>query len=340
VSLDAPTSPSERDELQALIEEAWHRTRRRRRRLLDIAVAIIVVIGLAVSIGRSGQSLTAARGGGPGPVGAQRWPSGRQFEYVKSEDLLVTGVGSGRWFTRLQVRSVGQVWYKPDGAGRQWTEYEGDPFFAARDRAVYLAHRRAFDASSLVPHGVTDGTLPEGVGLGPIPGGLPTDPQALLRTLELKLYAQQRVVRLRAPRWSEAAFADGLAASLQSILMRSNSLALRAAAYQAIASLPGERVLGWQRDAIGRRGIAIDSAPTYPPGPRKLLAELLIDPATGDVMQTQYVLLEPWRVFASVPPFPAGTVISRTVFLARGFVNRIEDLPGGGHVPYRGMHLT
>lgn len=61
--------------------------------------------------------------------------------------------------------------------------------------------------------------------------------------------------------------------------------------------------------------------------------ELLFDPTTGEPLQTQLVQMAP-LTSTGTAPLPSGAVLSYTVFIKRGVVNSIEDLPGGGHLSY------
>jgi hypothetical protein len=61
---------------------------------------------------------------------------------------------------------------------------------------------------------------------------------------------------------------------------------------------------------------------------------LLFDPATGEPLQTQLVQTALLTDIPGTAPLPAGTVLGYTVFIKRGVVNSIEDLPGGGHLSY------
>jgi hypothetical protein len=95
------------------------------------------------------------------------------------------------------------------------------------------------------------------------------------------------------------------------------------------------RMYGWTTtdDRLGRRGIgvAISHAEVGDEATRR---ELLFDPATGEPLQTQLVQTAPLTDFPGTAPLPAGTVLGYTVFIERGVVNSIEDLPGAGHLPY------
>lgn len=108
---------------------------------------------------------------------------------------------------------------------------------------------------------------------------------------------------------------------------------LRAALYRVIAHLPGVQLLGWQTDRIGRRGIAVAISHAEV-GDEATCKELLFDPTTGEPLQTQLVQTAPLTEIPGAAPLPRGTVLRYTAFINRGVVNSIEDLPGGGRLPY------
>jgi hypothetical protein len=105
---------------------------------------------------------------------------------------------------------------------------------------------------------------------------LPADPAALRAFLLAPYpasYQQSHPVQLVQRLFGEAA--DLTAAPVQP--------AVRAAVYRLLAGLPGIEVLGPVRDAIGRTGTAL----AIPDG--QVLHELIIDPRTGAVLDTQDV---------------------------------------------------
>lgn len=65
-------------------------------------------------------------------------------------------------------------------------------------------------------------------------------------------------------------------------------------------------------------------------GSRVAEGVVLFDPATSDVLETDVLAVTP---SPGRPSIPAGAVTQYTVFLRRGIVNSIRDLPGGGHQP-------
>ena len=69
-------------------------------------------------------------------------------------------------------------------------------------------------------------------------------------------------------------------------------------------------------------------------GPDRVREELLFDPATSNLLQTEMVQLHNRRRSRG-PSVPAGTVVKYTDFLSRGVVNSITQLPDGRHLPLR-----
>jgi hypothetical protein len=113
-------------------------------------------------------------------------------------------------------------------------------------------------------------------------------------------------------------------------LFNATSPALRSALYEVLAHLPGVELLGRRRDPLGRLGIAIAIH-----GRRTSGFITLFDPATANELETEIVHRSPSRN-AHIPTFPAGTPLTYTVFVSRGIVNSITQLPGGGHVSAKG----
>jgi hypothetical protein len=124
----------------------------------------------------------------------------------------------------------------------------------------------------------------------------------------------------------------GLFSPIAQFLLLPTSPRLRAALFRVLAELPGVKLLGRQRDRLGRGGIAV--AVTPPGGPDRVREELLFDPATSNLLQTQTVLLSTSSASRG-PSMPAGTVVGYTEFLSRGVVDSITQLPGGRRLPLR-----
>ncbi len=92
---------------------------------------------------------------------------------------------------------------------------------------------------------------------------------------------------------------------------------VRAALYRALAATPGIRLLGRRTDSAGRTGMAV----AVRSGALELM--LIIDPATGQLLQTSRALL---RRSSLWPGWPAG-LVNRTTFLAAGVVGSTHARP-------------
>ena len=129
----------------------------------------------------------------------------------------------------------------------------------------------------------------------------------------------------------------GLFAPIAQFLYLPTSPQLRAALFRVLADLPGVQLLGDRRDRLGRTGIAVAVNDGRPDRVRE---ELLFDPSTSNLLQTQTVSVGK-SAPASTPgaprnvTVPAGTVWQYTDFISRGVVDSITQLPGGHHLPLK-----
>jgi hypothetical protein len=168
------------------------------------------------------------------------------------------------------------------------------------------------------PHGGDPGHIgPDIAYSGP---KLPSQPQALLRAIEREMQ------ETRTPPTPANVF-NVLS---QGLLFDATSPALRAALYRVMARLPGVQVLGRRTDAIGREGIAVTIAHVEI-GDEHTQRITLFDPRTSNELETEEIQTTP--IHNADVVFPAGTPLNYTVFLTRGIVNSIKDLPGGGQIP-------
>jgi hypothetical protein len=262
-------------------------------------------------------------------------PTAGQYEYVKVEEGSTTSGGFDGVGVRYWQSDTKQDWYKANGSGRERIVSSREGFLAPSDRSIARAH--ALSLAQFIPNQDDDLTYP---GVGAYysdydPAGLPTQPAALLRAIEREVRATRTPPAPTAgATFSEVATASVFEVIADRLLFASTSPALRAALYRVIAHLPGVQLLGWQTDRIGRRGIAVAISHAEV-GDEATRRELLFDPATSEPLQTQLVQMAPLTDIPGTAPLPAGTVLGYTVFIKRGIVNSIEDLPGGGHLPFR-----
>lgn len=165
---------------------------------------------------------------------------------------------------------------------------------------------------------------------------LPTQPAALRRALERLLLASDGESARASLRAQIRADPAGLVAPIAQFLFLPTSPQLRAALFRVLAGLPGVQLLGHQRDRLGRSGIAVAVTDGRPDRARE---ELLFDPTTSNLLQTQTVQVGKSPPAASGAPriraVPAGTVWQYTDFLSRGVVDSITQLPGGRHLPLK-----
>ena len=143
---------------------------------------------------------------------------------------------------------------------------------------------------------------------------MPTDPQALLRTLESGAYG--------APNDPAAAF-SAVGELLQD--PKDTSAALRSALYQAAALIPGTEALGTIADHAGQQGQGIGLTKN---GVR---SELIVDPSSGQLLGTEDVALDPSAasdaLIQSARVVPAGTVVSWWSVVDSGIVTSVSSTP-------------
>ena len=353
--LSVASVASARDALgEAIVREVRRRPRsvgRRagRRRLARSGAVLVLAAGVltAAALLPSGGSHDAQLG--PTPASAAIaldraastalsqtaiYPTARQYEYVKVQE----GVTSSGAFAGVGVRfwqsDTKQDWYKANGSGRERIVSSREGFFAPSDRSIARAH--GLPLAQLIPNQDGDSAY---AGVGAYysdydPAGLPMQPAALLRAIEREI-RDRRTPPTATPgaTVSEVATASVFEVIADRLLFASPSPTLRAALYRVIAHLPGVQLLGWQTDRIGRRGIAVALSHAEI-GDETTRRELLFDPTTGEPLQTQLVQTAPLTDIPGTAPLPHGTVLRYTVFIERGVVNSMEDLPGGGHLSY------
>jgi hypothetical protein len=249
------------------------------------------------------------------------YPTARQYEYVKVQEGLTSSGGYRLVFLRFWQSDTKQDWYKANGSGRERIVNSREGFLAPSDRSIARAH--GLSLAQFIPNQDGDSTA-DGMAYYSDydPASLPTQPAALLRAIKRDVRAT------RTPPTTTASVFEVIADRL---LFASTSPTLRAALYRVIAHLPGMQLLGWQTDRLGRRGIAVAISHAEV-GDEDTRRELLFDPTTGEPLQTQLVQMAP-LTSTGTAPLPPGTVLEYTVFIERGIVNSIEDLPGGGHLP-------
>ncbi len=308
-----------------------------------LAAGVLVVSGLLPS----GGSHTAQLGPTPASAAialdraattamrqAAVYPTASQYEYLKVQEGITSSVGQASFGVRFWQSDTKQDWYRANGAGRERVVNSRDGLLAPLDRSIARAHGLSWRQLIISQ----DGDMKYRAG-GIVfysyfdPAHLPTQPAPLLRAIEHQLRVKEVPPTATAGATaSEVATAGVFSVIANRLLFASNSPMLRAALYRVIAHLPGVQLLGWQTDRLGRRGIAVAISHAEI-GDEATRMELLFDPTTSDPLQTQLVQTAPLYE-PGTPPLPRGTALRYTVFVKRGIVNSIEDLPGGGHLPF------
>lgn len=276
-------------------------------------------------------------------------PGHAQYGFVKVETGSVFGTGSAEgakrpsWNVWVRMSEVKSDWYRADGSGRERVVRTSMSFLTPHDRAIARAHGLTLAAltAGLAPQ-VMDGAFPARSLLtaGVLPywrmDRLPTRPAALRAAVERLLIAS---APNRAPgpmMWQLQADPAQLFSPISQFLFLPTSPQLRAALFRVLADLPGVQLLGRQRDRLGRSGIAVALTQS---GPDRVREELLFDPATSNVLQTEFVWLGASRASASgmpsTPAMPPGTVGEYIDLLSRGVLDSITQLPGDRRLPLK-----
>ena len=206
------------------------------------------------------------------------------------------------------VRSIQEQWLARDGHGRSRYDVvglSGDgvnrslPLTRSSD-ARLARSSRPFIISTLPSPGIllTYAQLRR----------LPTNPTRLNAALN-RLAGRYHVNKLFPQRDLNAAIRWGM---LRGLAETPTSAALRAALYRVLAATPGVRLLGRTRDSVGRYGVAVAIEVE---GAR---LAMIIDPQTGELLQTSRTLLHRSRAYLDGKQPPG--LINRATYLASGIV--------------------
>ncbi|WP_320779292.1 CU044_5270 family protein [Streptomyces sp. CRN 30] len=106
--------------------------------------------------------------------------------------------------------------------------------------------------------------------------------------------------------------------------------AVRAAAYRVMADLPGVRVVGGVTDPLGRVGVGVEYPETYegPLGTTK--QRLIVDPATGEMLGDQLLLVDP-SARAEAAGLTADTSLSYQATTRMAWAEHQIDVPENAH---------
>jgi len=236
--------------------------------------------------------LDAARTAAKQPAAAGPGPG--QFIYTKIKALW--GAFAGPYVT-FQVHTR-EDWRRPDGSGR-YHEVEGHMLFPT---AADAAHSYKNYPTDLIEGQTNDGTDEAG---GPNYNELskvPSDPA------QLKQLIESRELEGGPPGDAETFQIIG------DLLRRTGAPpAVRSALYTIASQLPGVQLIGPTHDQLGRPGVGV----AYDEASGELRDELIFDPQTSGLLAEQTTVVHR----AEDMPFPPGSVVSWTCYLASGVVD-------------------
>ena len=160
---------------------------------------------------------------------------------------------------------------------------------------------------------------------------LPEDPQALAALLEAAIRDGRWLPHPGRPNWAPGVAEEEVTRSAVILLSMGNLTAgQRRALFELLGSRPGARSLGDVHDAIGRQGVGVALPLASALGDE---LRMIIDPCTGDVLQSTEVLPPPpARLPQGTPrpphwPPPVWLAQRTEVFLSTGSVAALGDRP-------------
>jgi hypothetical protein len=211
------------------------------------------------------------------------------------------------------VRSVQEEWLARDGRGRSRYQVVGLsgtgvnrslPLTRSQDAQERRSRARPFILSSVPSPGIllSYAQLRR----------LPTDPSGLAAAID-GLVARYHVNRAFPQRDIRTAIRFEI---LRGLADAPTSASLRAAIYRVLAATPGIRLLGRTRDSIGRYGMAVAV------NVEDARLELIIDPTTGELLQTSRTLLRRSTAYLDGKQPPG--LINQATYLADGIVASVH----------------
>jgi hypothetical protein len=288
---------------------------RRHRRPLTISIVIgasavlIAVIAFQVVPGSShGPSSAAAAVLTQAAAAAGTEPpvvlESGQFLYTETRTLQSTtwalGNNEPSWqFDTTQDETI-QTWQAENGSGRELLTYNSPAKFTtpASHQGWVLSGEPSIAPPTNTPSGQNDTTFipSDASGREGMPGesppndsSLPTDPDSLRQTIENGGPGIPPSVSTNVPDPSTPAGTFETAAEMLETPATGISPALRSALFQVMASVQGVELLGQATDRAGRSGTEIAS----PMSSYGLRYEIIVDHSTGQILQTEDVLVDP-----------------------------------------------
>jgi hypothetical protein len=209
------------------------------------------------------------------------------------------------------VRSIQDQWLARDGRGRSRYRVVGVsgvgvsrrlPLTRSQDTTMRRTQARPFILSAAPEILLSYAQLRH----------LPTDPSRLSAAID-RLASSHHVDR----RFPQPDIRTAIRFEmLRELAELPTSAALRAALYRVLATTPGIRLLGSARDSAGRQGmaLAVDVEGAQ--------LELIIDPVTGELLQTSRTLLHRSKAYFDGRQPPG--LINRATYLESGIVSSTD----------------
>jgi hypothetical protein len=264
-----------------------------------------------------------------------------QFLYTETRLLQsvtwALGDNEPSWqFDTTQDETI-QTWQAADGSGRELVTYNSPPQFTtpASQHGWVLSGEPSIASVTNTPSGQEDYTFipsdaPSSEGTpGQAPAddaGLPTEPDSLRHVIEHGGPDIPPSVSANVTDPSTPAGTFGSAAEILETPATGVTPALRSALFQVMAGVQGVELLGQATDRAGRSGTEIAS-PMTPFGDRY---EIIVDDATGQILQNEEVLVDPslstplqQKYFGNT----AGEVEGWTDYLSAGIVSSTSAEP-------------
>jgi hypothetical protein len=270
-----------------------------------------------------------------------------QYLYSETRTLQSTtwalGNNEPSWqFDTTQDETV-QNWEAADGSGRELITYNGPVQFttpASREGWV-LSGKPSIASPTNTSSGQLDTPLIASSRVGVAvptrdgtPGeqpaedsSLPTDANALRRVIQAGGSGIPPSVAANISDPSTPAGTFGTAAEILETPATGISPALRSALFQVMANVPGVRLLGQATDRVGRSGTEIAS----PIDSFGFRFEIVIDRSTGQLLQTQDVLVAPSELSPLDQKYfgdRKGEAQGWTDYLSSGIVDSTGSVPG------------
>jgi hypothetical protein len=283
-------------------------------RRLAPAVAVAAVVVAAVLAFRSGGTLhpkpaTAAEVLNASATALERQGGSRA---LGPSDFFYSRIAV--WWRYAQfarhpyvVRSVDEEWRARDGRGRSRYHVIGLSGTGASSR-LPLARSQDTQLRRVLSHPFILSSAPEILVSYAQLRRLPTDPARLGDALD-RIISRYHVAR----RFPEQDIRTAIRFEiLRELAALPTAASLRASLYRVLATTPGIHLLGHTRDSIGRSGTAVAV------NIEDVQLELILDPTTGELLQTSRTLLHRSKAYYDGKQPPG--LINRATYLASGVV--------------------